>query len=328
MKYQITVAFCLVVFVATGSVLTSPVSGHSPADQRNLATPKPFVKPTGVNREAYKAFQKRILRDGKLPAGLAFRNTVRSLYGPPKVYSVHNGVVTEQVLQGGIPSDGFVTSEPILFREDKDDTVQGEFLWTLVINAADPTGIRLKVYKNDQIEFVEGSGKASFDEPDGHWVPSLVRAIPVVGDIARRLEDAGKEAEIIGQELFGTSSRFKKERDIFGIEPKSGLKARQEGGILISLPGDVKHISGEDKNEWIKENGVRTNENRPDAIQYGFFPIEGDKEHNKRIVQSDGDLHILAWDHKHEDNKGFYTVALRIKRAEKGKEQANKRYLQ
>ena len=88
-------------------------------------------------------------------------------------------------------------------------------------------------------------------------------------------------APVIGAAAKFAESRFQekkvktKRRDPFGEDPGTGAKARQEGGVIVSLPqpGVTTQIyySGNSDHEerWIKKPGTRDTAHLPDHVKKG-----------------------------------------------------------
>src|SRR5262249_33803082 len=118
-------------------------------------------------------------------------------------------------------------------------------------------------------------------------------------------------AEEFAREQFKATNAKTKRRNAFGVDPGSGHKARQEGGLLGCLPeagGIFYSGDGSHKDRWIKGDGVRSDANLPAHMFGSFFPKQGENSHNSRIVQQDGQAYITAWDWKFEDNAGLNKV--------------------
>ena len=206
------------------------------------------------------------------------------------------------------------------------DRADDQILLVMFINAADDMGISvLGLQPNDVIQITSAAGIASFSEDKGNPLASSIVGLIGVGAKAA-LGLAGlpaavpivNEAEKIVQEQFKATNAKTLKRNAFGVDPGSGHKARAEGGLVISFPeaGEPYHSGNRDhKERWIKPDGTRTDDHKPNHVAFGFFPIAGNSAHNTRTVfGSNAPLYMLAWDHKFEDNAGFYKVFLHIKK--------------
>ena len=94
-----------------------------------------------------------------------------------------------------------------------------------------------------------------------------------------------------------------KRRDPFGEDPGSGHKARQEGGVLISLPEARQAYysgNGDHEERWIKQPGTRDKAHYPSHVKHAFFLQSGSG--NARVTGAEGDFIIYPWDHDFGDN--------------------------
>ena len=124
-------------------------------------------------------------------------------------------------------------------------------------------------------------------------------------------------AEEFAKEQFKATNAKTKRRDAFGVDPGSGHKARQEGGLLICLPeagGTFYSGDGDHKDRWIKGDGVRADDKKPAHLFGSFFPRQGFASHNTRVAQQGGQMYVVPWDWKFEDNAGFYKVFVKLKK--------------
>jgi hypothetical protein len=191
------------------------------------------------------------------------------------------------------------------------------------INAADDLGILIEgFHKGDSITFLSGSGNCSFAEDKGNPVFESLIGLAAIGaeavaatqghpELVPLIEEAGNELK----KQCAPTGEAEKVRDVFGRDP--GFQhARQEGGILIMLPGSLgPAYSSTNEAYWIGKNGggVRYDSNRPPQVENGFFPYERKDGHNgPRYAGGDGSLFMLAWDvaGKFVDNRGVYRVEL------------------
>lgn len=198
----------------------------------------------------------------------------------------------------------------------------------LFLSAADFLGAMITgVTKFDTIEIVSATGIASFSEDiENEGIASFIGVIAAGAIVTTSIFGAPEFAPVIkaGEEF--AKKQFKEEkvkskrRDAFGVDPSSLHKARQEGGVAISLPnGNISQVftSGDDSVEaerWIKKPGDRTPKNLPEHMkgQAAFFLQPGKK--NFVQVRHSGDILIYPWDHKFEDNFGFYKLHIILER--------------
>jgi hypothetical protein len=190
------------------------------------------------------------------------------------------------------------------------------------LSAADYLGVAITgVKRTDTIEFVSMVGLASFDEDTknqgagafigliaaGASATAAAFGLPAAGPIIQ----AGAE---FAKTQFKEEKVKTKRRDPFGVDPGSGLKARAEGGIIVSLPeARTTFYSGRDESRWIKKPGTRIDANRPSHVHGAFFLLP-DGTTNQRVAGADGDIIIYPWDHIFDDNFGFYRLNVLLKR--------------
>lgn len=209
------------------------------------------------------------------------------------------------------------------------DRKDDEILLVMFINAADSYGTSiLGVQDCDEIQITSAAGIASFSEDKGNPTASSL-----VGLIGTGLKAAGgivgfpeaipviNAAEKIAQEEFKATNVKTKRRDAYGVDPGTGHKARQEGGLVVSLPRAAQPYysgDGDHTERWIKGDGERKDLNRPNHVKWGYFPMPTNTIFNnaRRTVRgSNAPLYITPWDWQFDDNAGFYKVFLYIKKA-------------
>ena len=198
-----------------------------------------------------------------------------------------------------------------------------EALFAMFINAADEHGACIAgIPAGAVIEMSSASGIASFSEDKGNTMAlSIIGLVAAGAEVAaairlpeaQPLVDAGEE---FARQFFVPGNVHNKRRDAYGVDPASGHKARQEGGILFSLPeagGPVYSGNDDHRERWIKEPGDRTEANHPPQLRAGhFFPIQGNDAHNTRRAAESGETFVTPWDHKFGDNAGYYRVFVHI----------------
>jgi hypothetical protein len=204
------------------------------------------------------------------------------------------------------------------------DRADKEIMLVMFINAADPLGVSIEgMQAGDQVQVLSASGIASFSQDKGNPLASSIVGLVAAGakvvvgaEGAPEVAPAIDAAETFAKEQFKATNAKTKRRDAFGVEPSSGSKAREEGGLLVCLPeagGTFYSGDGDHKDRWVKGDGVRSDEHLPAHFNYtAFFPRQGFGEHNTRTVQQDGPMYVLAWDWKFEDNAGFYKVFVKL----------------
>lgn len=266
----------------------------------------------------------RIHRDGKLPGGSAYRSLITTRFGRTRTARANriaaNSSTGNALVQVGDQPEGFGKG----FIWDRKDN---EILLAAFVNAADDLGVSIDgIAPNDIVEIKSASGIASFSKDTGNpLASSIVGLIAVGAKAAAGLEGIPEAipvisaAEQFAKDRFKASNARTKRRDAFGVDPGSGHKAREEGGFLVALPGaGGPFYSGDDDTtgRWIKPDGTRTDDHLPQHIPPGtaFFPIQGDSGHNRRQVFSGGQIYLVPWDWKFEDNAGYYKVFVHIKK--------------
>jgi hypothetical protein len=206
------------------------------------------------------------------------------------------------------------------------DRVENEALLVMFINAADPLGISIDgMQAGDQVQVLSASGIASYSEDKGNPLASSIVGLVAAG--AKVAATAAGAPEVIpvinaadqfAREQFKATNAKTKRRDSFGVDPGSGHKAHQEGGLIVCLPeagGTFYSGNGDHRERWIKGDGVRTDDHIPAHVFGSFFPRQGFTDtHNTRTVQQSGQMFVLPWDWKFEDNAGFYKVFVKLKK--------------
>lgn len=230
--------------------------------------------------------------------------------------ALHGGNAAKGDFIGKAP-DGFA---PFFEWDRKAEEVR----LSVLLNAADSIGAMIAGMKaGDTISITSASGIASFSQSSGSLAASLIGLTASVAGGVVIAEGGNKDATkmIVDGATKFAEAEFKKDkvkkkrRDAFGVDPGTQHKARQEGGVLICFPeaGGTLY-SGKDKKLWIKHHAPRTDAERPGHVTDGIFLVKGDTNHMSRRIGADGEIYIVAWDHKFRDNAGFYHVRLRLKR--------------
>jgi hypothetical protein len=256
-----------------------------------------------------------IKQTGKLPGGAAYRSLLKAKYGvalktkPANVIAAGSSSGNRLVAVGDGPQGFGQTFE----WDRKDDKI----LLAVFLNAADELGVSIAgVKKSDVVQITSAAGIASFSEDKGNpLASSLVGLVAAGTNVALGLTGNGEFVPVVNavesfaKDQFKATNAKNKRRDAFGVDPGSGHKARQEGGLIVTLPeAGGPYYSGESKSRWIKEDGTRTDDHLPSHIPIGtaFFPMHGATSHNTRTVTMDGDVYLVPWDWKHGDNAGYY----------------------
>jgi hypothetical protein len=205
------------------------------------------------------------------------------------------------------------------------DRSQDEALLVMFINAADPLGVSIDgLQAGDQIQVLSASGIASFSQDKGNPLASSIVGLVAAGaNVA--ITAAGypevvpviNAAESFAKDQFKATGSKRELRDTFGVAPGSGLKARQEGGVLVCMPeagGTFYSGDNDHKARWIQGTGDRTDDKLPAHMFGSFFPRQGFGEHNTRTAQQTGPMYLVPWDWQFDDNAGFYKVFVKLKK--------------
>jgi hypothetical protein len=195
------------------------------------------------------------------------------------------------------------------------------------LNSGDPLGVMISGVKaTDTIRFVSATGTASFsEETENEGVGAFIGVIAAGATVTASAFGAPELAPVIGAAAEFAKTQFKEEkvktkrRDPFGEDPGTGHKAKQEGGVVVSLPtGATTQLftsgTSDHRERWIKEPGTRDTFHLPDHMKgKGAFFLMGGTD-NKRIAPADGDIIIYPWDHIFDDNFGFYRLHILLER--------------
>src|SRR5262249_38228694 len=204
------------------------------------------------------------------------------------------------------------------------DRADPEIMLVMFINAADPLGVSIEgMQAGDTVQVLSASRIASFSSAKGNPLAASIVGLVAAGakvvvgpEGAPQAVPAIDAAETFAKEQFKATNAKTKRRDAFGVDPGSGGKARQEGGLLVCLPeagGTFYSGNGDHKERWVQKDGTRTVENMPAHFNYNaFFPRQGFPEHNTRMVRQTGPMYVLAWDHAFDDNAGFYKIFVKL----------------
>lgn len=222
-----------------------------------------------------------------------------------------------QLVTVGEAPDGF--GKQVLWNQ-----ADAQLAVTIFLSAADPLGVMISgVKRTDTIELVSATGYASFSEDtENEGAGAIIGIIAAGAKVAATAFGAPEVAPLISAGAKFAESQFKekkvktKRRDAFGEDPGTGHKARQEGGVLISLP-EARQIyysgNSDHKERWIKEPGApRDFAHKPDHVHGAFFLQP--RSNNLHSASIDGDIIIYPWDHIFDDNFGYYRLNMILKR--------------
>jgi hypothetical protein len=314
-------------------LLATPATGANPP-----AKPKPPTKPDTNTKLDPKKLNDEIKKHGRLE-GKHYWNVAEARHGKKKSVAAtpfHKPKV-ENAAPGGVGPKALVANNgnstlttvggdnlPAGFGKGFTwDRSQDEALLVLFINAADPLGISIDgIQAGDIVQVVSASGLASYKSDKGNPLASSIVGLVAAGaNVAATALGAPEVApaitagETFAKDQFKATNAKTLIRDAFGVEPKAGGKARQEGGLLVCLPeAGGTYYSGESKNRWIQGKGDRTDDMIPQHIFGSFFPRQGFPDHNTRTCQQSGVMYVLPWDFDFDDNAGYYKVYLKLKK--------------
>jgi hypothetical protein len=311
-----TAAVCAAVCTAAG--LSAAVN----AGPKAAAQAPPAAK---GDPNALKVIHDQIMRDGKLPGGDAYWQRVKLLHGPDRLAFSATVLGTQtrtgsqlyqlqQPAEVGRPPEGFGHG----FHWDrKDDQIR----LVLFINAADTVGVCIDgVQDGDMVHVTSAAGLCYFDKDKGNprlaSLVGLVAAGAQAGAAAYGVPEAAPliaAAEKFAAEQFKGTGEKKKPRDPFGVDPGSGHKARNEGGVVVCMPADGGPVYSGKRGRRITKNADRTDHIRPPHFKYGYF-LQREPDKNVRTASDNGQMYVLAWDFAFEDNAGYYKVFLHIKK--------------
>ncbi|GAA4305873.1 hypothetical protein [Compostibacter hankyongensis] len=274
---------------------------------------------------------KKVVANGRLESHLFLQHT-QALFGPlnkkPALKPVWANNKLSFVQAGnsqlisttvGTPPEGYATNGFVW------DRGADEALFVAFISPENPVGIYIDgIHAGDWIEITSATGICSFSKDTGHSaISGIIGLISEGVGIAATLYGhpevtafVNLGAKYIQDKLKPTGAAAKK-RDAFGVEPGSGLKAREEGGVLVCLPqAGGTFTSGDDDHtgRWIKKPGDRVPENYPPHVYGSFFLRQGDSANNRQQATISGQVYLLAWDWKFEDNAGYYQVFVHVKK--------------
>ena len=192
--------------------------------------------------------------------------------------------------------------------------------------AGDDLGVMISgAQQGDQISVISASGICSFaDETKNDGVASIIGLIGSLGAAGVSIFVSPAAAPFIEEgaayaaQMFPESQVQADKRDVFGVDPSSGLKARAEGGVLISLPQAGQNFysgDGDHQERWIKSPGDRIPSNYPAQIPEGDVHFVSNEWSNQAFATTGGDFIIYPWDWNFDDNNGSYRLDITLTRA-------------
>jgi len=268
----------------------------------------------------FQDLQKKIRLNGQLSGGPAYWDSATSVFQHARLVRHGNAMSAVASSQNATEEVG---DHPVGFGKGFIwDRADEAILLVLFINAADPLGISISgTQPGDYIRVSSAAGIASFTEDEGN--PTASSLVGLVGAGAKVILGIGgfpeavplvDAAESFAKDQFKATHAKHMRRDAFGVDPGDGLKARAEGGILVSLPqsGGPWYSGDSDHQErWIKKPGDRTIENAPPHISFAFFPVR-DPVQSTWQISGNGEVYVTPWDWRFDDNAGFYKVFVQI----------------
>ena len=228
----------------------------------------------------------------------------------------------QTIAAGGVPKitqigENIDDFGEVLIWDRKDE----EITIIAFVNAKDPFGVSISNLKaTDAFQVTDAAGLAFFSKDKGNkLVSSIIGLIAAAGKGLAPALGVPEAAPFIaaGEEFankqFEATNEARKPRTAFGdmIDGNDAV-ARQEGGILITLPAaGGPYMSGKSTKRWIKSKDSRDPVHNPDHVKHGFF-LTRTLIRQTKPLGADGLLHITPWDHIFPDNAGFYRVILKI----------------
>jgi hypothetical protein len=268
------------------------------------------------NEEILSANAKRIPPSSTIAANL-LQKASHPNPSPALVRLTRQGLVTPKsitVAVGEAP-DGF--GKQVLW-----DATDGELSAVIFLNAGDDRGVMISgVQESDTIEFLSSTGIASFAEnTQNKYAGAVIGIVGAGATVAAGVFGVPEFTPLIGPAVefaksqFGEETKVKsKRRDPFGVDPGTRDLARQEGGVIISMPdAGCCFYSGASEKFWIQKPGARIPRNYPAHVKGAFFLTPGGT--NIHTANTAGDIIIYPWDWKFEDNFGFYRLHVLLKR--------------
>ncbi len=274
------------------------------------------------------ALQHAIGTTGRLRVNTAaYADHITALYGPMKTVGAPAKIAAALTKAGKTPAKSTIATvgeHPDGFGKhvywDMDDA---GLALVIFLSAADSLGVMISGARaSDTIEFVSATGIASFaEETENEGISSLIGIVAAGAGLTASAFGLPEAKPVIDAAAKFAQDNFKEEkvktkrRDAFGVDPGTGHRARQEGGVIVSLPaaGQIFYSGNDDhKERWIKEPGIRDAAHYPDHVHDAFFLRGLGKD--KRRCSVGGDIIISPWDAKFEDNCGFYRLHALLKR--------------
>ncbi|HEX5268827.1 MAG TPA: hypothetical protein VFW33_00005 [Gemmataceae bacterium] len=326
-------AFPLPILPALAAAALCAFGAALPAQDKAKAQPQaPPAKTRDHRQDEVDKLKEAIKKNGKLPAGDKGADYWRA--GEALHRATRQTRAAAVVKKGAKPSANFTGKGSALVTVGDPPAGFGKgFVWdradkevmlVMFVNAADPLGVSVEgMQAGDTVQVLSASGIASYSEDKGNPLASSLVGLVAAGakvvvgaEGAPEVAPAIAAAETFAKDQFKATNAKTKRRDPFGVDPGSGQKAREEGGLLVCLPeagGTFYSGDGDHKNRWVKGDGTRTNENMPEHFNYNaFFPRQGFPDHNTRVVRQSAPMYVVPWDWKFEDNAGYYKVFVKL----------------
>lgn len=195
------------------------------------------------------------------------------------------------------------------------------------ISSTDRVGLTIDNLKKGDVVHIDSlSGIASFEKSSNKVLAGFVAIAGGIlqdglslytTDKAKATNEAiGKQTQVLTKEL--SKEVNGKKRDGYGQDPGSGDFAKGEGGVIMCMPtanGAVYAAPENNLKSGAKKNG-RLAQYHSDNINRlnCWFPSRKDGGTKEKVVQSDGPLHVLAFDKQFSDNGGSYTCKIIVTR--------------
>lgn len=206
------------------------------------------------------------------------------------------------------------------------DDGQAISFWT-VVSGNDEVGLVIdNLKKGDVVSIHSLSGIASFTESNNKLFAGFVAiasgilqdgASVYTKDQAKATNKAiAEQTDILVKEL--SKDVKHKRRDGYGQDPGTDDFAKHEGGVIMCMPsahGAVYATSNNYLEAGAKYNGRLTEYFSENIKRLNcWFPCRREGGVMSQTCETNGPLHVLAFDQKFTDNSGSYTMKVQVTR--------------